>query len=297
MLAVLQRLAGALGLLSPSPAPAALPAEDLVVQREFKAVDDLRTLCRWLLTIFAAVAALLIAGVQVSSIGHLSLNDPRLWFAVVCGALTLVSIAVILATFVRVLTPATVNLKALADLEAKNPNHPDIRYLIDGRYLGDRDRVSQLYTDYQQPNASAALSLRVDRVNATVLHHRTDRLFMQALRVAIPMGLVTALFIAGFVWAANPPASAPGSFSMPTEATLRLDAPGKAALSDIIGPSCVTSDVDVIVLAVDNGVYDVVSTPSDRCKLARFSVGSSPLGVEGTLIRKSQVAVGSISGR
>ena len=67
-------------------------------------------------------------------------------------------------------------------------------------------------------------------------------------------------------------------------------------VSDLLGPSCVTSDVDVIVLAADNGVYDVVSVPSERCKLARFAVGSAPLGVAGTLIRRDHVAVSGVPG-
>jgi hypothetical protein len=291
MPAILQRLVIALGISTTKPATQPeQSAEDLVVKGEFDAIDQLRALGRWLLTIFAAVAALLIAGVQVSSIGRLSLGDPRLWFAVVCGMLTLVSLAVILAMFVRVLSPATISMKKLTTEESRDPRSPDVRYLVENGYLGDHPSVAALYAAYQAPNATAAVQRRVDRVNATVLFERTRRRFQHAFMVTIPAAVLAALFIAGFVWAANPPAAPAGPFAMPAEANLKLDAPPQAALSDQLGPSCVTSEVHVIVLAVHDGAYDVVSVPSDLCKLLRFSVGDTPLGVPGVLTRRSPVA-------
>jgi hypothetical protein len=214
-----------------------------------------------------------------------------LWFAVVSGVFTLTALAVILWQFVGVLTPATISIKKLADTEVRDPSSPDIRYLEENGYLGDYSSVGALYAAFKKPGAAPAVSVQVQRVNATVLFEQTRRRFRRAFTVALPAAVLTALFIAGFVWAANPSAVTAGPFEVPADADLKLDQTAQATLRDRLGPSCVASDVHVVVLTAANGSYDVVSVPSAQCKVARFTVGGGPLGVTGTLIRRNAVTI------
>lgn len=52
------------------------------------AVEQLHQTATWLIGIFAGIAALLIAGTQLSTIGHLRPDDIHLWLALAAGLLS-----------------------------------------------------------------------------------------------------------------------------------------------------------------------------------------------------------------
>jgi hypothetical protein len=77
-----------------------------------KAIDAYRSIARWVVSSFGAVAAALVVGVQISSIGRL--HDWRLAGAFLSVALVFGSILVIIKAAVRVLLPVRVSYHGFA---------------------------------------------------------------------------------------------------------------------------------------------------------------------------------------
>jgi hypothetical protein len=77
-----------------------------------KVIDTYRSIARWVVSSFGAVAGALIVGVQVSSLGKL--HGSHLHWALVSVAVLFVAILVVIGAAVRVLLPARLTYKGLA---------------------------------------------------------------------------------------------------------------------------------------------------------------------------------------
>lgn len=88
-----------LALSGAEPLPAVPSATDQLRQ----ATASMRDTAKWVTAAFAGVAAVLVTGLQLSSIGQLSLDDPFLWLTLLCVLLALGSVANVIARATQVL--------------------------------------------------------------------------------------------------------------------------------------------------------------------------------------------------
>ena len=79
-------------------------------------LNHLQDTAKWIIGIFGAIGGVLIAGTQVSKIGQFTLNDPRLWVAVIAGAVGLAAIGITIAVATSVLVTAPVSIDTLLHL-------------------------------------------------------------------------------------------------------------------------------------------------------------------------------------
>jgi hypothetical protein len=269
-----------------------------------KSVDQMRATGKWILVAFAAVGTALAAGSQLSSIGRLDLaNWPHLLLAVIAVVVVLGAIGVAIWLVVRVESAGEVSLGSLdaRDIEFVQNNPP----LLAGYPSVDRLRrdyyyfVKQLYEKSHERNPEALtqaggwvayLSPIVAQLLSAVRYNRVKRTFDQSVPIVFGTSLAAGLAIAVFAWAANPTASTTAEaplFRTPTEAYVRLTTQAKSQLSDSIGGSCVKQPIPVVVLSMTSSMSDVVSLPTDKCQVFRFTVSDQV----GTLLPADAVNV------
>lgn len=261
------------------------------------AVDQMQQTARWLLTVFAAIAGVLLAGTQLSNLGHLTLSDYHLWVAVLAGLLALTLIGRIIWTTAQVLTQGHVTRVDLVHPAKATQGGVE---LTDLSLLGGYVSVAALLNAYDavikdrftsiEANDTAKvqddetkveyLGALVSGLTAAAYYNNVRRLFQEAMRTMFIFGAPAAIAIVGFVWAVNPPTpstatpSAPAVPDQPAEATLRLAGADIAAITTV-GKPCARKPIHVIVLSADTGQDDLVTVPTAACKLVRLTVNPS----------------------
>jgi hypothetical protein len=115
------------------------------------AVDRLRETVKWLVTIFAAIGAVLTAGLQFSNIGKLEappffeeLEEYRLIIAILAAAIALLSIVTIIWFALRVLVNEPVSLPALARQEANGQQGPHLAFAKEAGLLAKYRTLTEL---------------------------------------------------------------------------------------------------------------------------------------------------------
>lgn len=261
-----------------------------------QAISNLRDTAKWILTILAAVGAVLAAGVQLTTIGQLKLSDPRLWTAVVAAVVVLLAIGLAISRVVRVLTTGHMTLDSLVEEERKagGPSE-DVEYAKQVGFLYGYDTVREFRKDYREAKRKLSeaeqnnnqqqigeWSPKVKRLGEQIMpqffdgvrYYRVRRHFREAVWWLLGCGFVAALGIMTFAWAANPaPAAAsPSLFRTPVEASVQLTDVGRTTLASSLGENCVDSPIRVIILSASEQRMDVVSMPTDECEVFRFPV-------------------------
>ncbi len=258
-----------------------------------KNVTLLHDSAKWILTVFAAIAGILFAGLSLSNIGKV--EPIFLIIALLAATLGLFSVARIVWLAATVLTSRTVTEVTLRAYAARATSGRDInlndRILLDGYdtvdgFLNDYKRIGEEYELAVKNNETArAQQLRpqVERLVKTrntllpvaryalVLHS-----FNHALRWMFVWGAVAAASIVLFAWATSQPVVTETVFhSPPSEAMVTLTSAGKTALSSSLGEACVAKDeIPVILLSVEGGDFEVVSLPSAECEVIKFTVNT-----------------------
>jgi hypothetical protein len=266
-----------------------------------KAADRIRATAQWLITAFAAVAAVLIAGSQLSSLGDL--GGWRLAVAFICVVIAVAAVAYAIGQAAGVATAGRASLGDLA-----NPDETalgDIRQRVNGdpALLAGYTDVAALSTDYattlsQRKDALADYyknvddqgkekAARVADAQAQVVDQAAQRLlsvasfytlskkFNDARPRMLVGALVGALAIVGFAWAAHPPKKTKPAVAAPAEVTIKLTQEGKKLLSAPLGAACVAKSVSAIVLATTAETAEVVTLPHGGCRIGRFTVSAN----------------------
>lgn len=194
-----------------------------------KAVDELRATAKWLLTIFAAIGGVLTGGIQLSSIGELD-DIRRLLIALGAAVSALAAVGGILWHIVPVLTSGHVTLTSLIAEETATPGSEHLKFARDAGLLGNYTSVAALNRAYYDPaitqeHADALHAGIIIPLLAGVYYHKMRELFTSAVRWAFILGIVTAVAVTVFAWAANP------SGSSPEVSSIRVPMPVAIALS------------------------------------------------------------------
>lgn len=237
------------------------------------AIDRYRDIAKYLITIFAGVGALLIAGTQLSSLGKLSWEDTpdRVAGAGLGLLLALGSVAWVVREALKILRPIELSLDdvvADADLRAHMDARPGtlggapsvtaLRDLRAGPLLDDRS---------EEWNAVAAA------VVGQAAHRRAQDQFDGAWRSMLVAALIGSLAIACFAWAVNPPKSATAPATVqpaPAAVSIDLTDDGREALDEAIGEECADEPVQALSVGGAEGAPRVVTLPTTACKAAQF---------------------------
>lgn len=170
-------------------------------------IDRYRDLAKYVVTIFAAVAAAMLAGTQLSSIGSLTWDDDkaRIITAIVGFLFAFGGIFMVISSALAVLKPVEMSLDQIE-------NDPDLKQFVERRKtlllhgLGSaaelRDLLQSDLLDAESRKAWAAVAASlVDRV----AYEKVRREFESAWKSMVIWAVVGAIGIVAFVWAANPP--------------------------------------------------------------------------------------------
>jgi hypothetical protein len=205
-------------------------------------VDTLRSAARWLIAAFAGVGALLVASLPISGIGQLSPGSWRLYAAGGSAAVALAAVAFMITQASAVLTHEWLTLASLGDEQTdiimakmKPAWRSGVLRELDQRLQVSRHELfgyaaenwPQLHTRLRETDEllwrarpESRRAMRLGREAAVLRNAARDaaqyanyyytlKLFERMrIRVAVA-GLVTAVCVGLFAYAANPPKHAP----------------------------------------------------------------------------------------
>lgn len=213
--------------------PAETPGDPNAISVALSGIEKARGAAKWLIGALGAVAVVLVAGTQLSSIGEA--EGWRLAIAAACAVTGLSALGVGLFATFRLMTPLPLSLDQLANRGWDRSNDPSIKFLranesvfqgeatnvVDLRAKiraaeDERDAaVKQQDTDPGDKDLEAKAKAaddhlhRLDDVAISVTEHGRYAAFMRQLmswerRMAVVLVLV-GFALVGFAWAANPP--------------------------------------------------------------------------------------------
>lgn len=246
------------------------------------AVNRYRDLAKYLIGVFAAVAGLLLAGTQLTSVGMLTWDHEKT--RVIAAALGLIvalgAVVRVIALALKVLRPIEISVsdvEADASLKAYVESRPTA---LGG--AGTLARVRQmanlsLLSDEERARWAAVL----DNALATAALKRARDSFEGAWRGMLVAGVFGAAGIVAFAWAANPPKNSSATSIVnpqPALVTVHLTHDGMAALRPPLGSGCDESMLRALVIGGSQDAPDIVTLPEHACRSIRL-VLSSELGL------------------
>ena len=255
------------------------------------AIERYRDLAKYLVTIFAAIGGLLVAGTQLSSIGALTWeqNCDRIVAGGVGFIIGIGSVVWIIWSVLSVLGPVEVTLDEIVE-------NDDMSAAINERQelLGPFSSVAELRDVLLGDLLSGEQRVELKGVAESIVDHagfdRVKALF-EAARIKMLVGAVLGTIgIVAFAWAANPPKSEtadPIVRPLPVEVSLRLTAEGRDLLSDAIGRDC-KGEISALSIGGTEDMPRIVTLPLNGCKPAQFSVPSDWGTVSSTRAAPSQ---------
>jgi hypothetical protein len=277
------------------------PAPDLVLA----GIDRIRDTAKWLIGAYAAVGAVLVAGLQLTSLGKVE-DDTRLWVAIGTAAIALLAVLYGISKIAAVLSPVTVDEEkdlgpgspiekmtqkapSLLKKQARTPAELQAKYAtaVDDYQRkrvaarADPELVPEVERDYR---ALLAINSTLDYLKKLALFQKVDAKFSGAKRRLAGASIVAAACVITFAWAANPSdddqARAKAHENGPTLldpslASVSVD-PRRAALKPLrtkLGSGCDIGHIAALVVGGSAQEPEVVTLPEHGCSAIRFSVG------------------------
>jgi hypothetical protein len=267
-----------------------------------RAADRIRESAKWLLVSFAAVGATLIAGLSLTNIGGLSNDGPhdRLTWAILGITLGVLGVVVAIAAASSVVTKSFVTLKWLGEQSQNKPPRADIEG--DTALLGGYETVDQLKSAYDDAMADRLTKMkasyddpadtgkRTPAENAEawaillgqIVRHVVDQASFERVRASYGLArwgillgaAISAVGIAVFAWAANPPKAeqVPVVSSTPSDVIARIDPEDRETFQAKLGTKCDLSQVHAVALGAVGESYQLASVPTDTCKPIVFTL-------------------------
>jgi hypothetical protein len=253
-----------------------------------------------LIASFAAVGAVLAAGLQLAGIGEL--EGGRLAIALLGLATAIVGISLAIRAAGSVVTESFVSMTWLAQQDA---NHAAMRGVEgDIALLGGFDSVKALKDAYDKAVVERREALRshydepsnstkqtradvaqnwvrtLDQSQAQVLErssfNRLSAAYKSAGRLIVAGAVLAAFGIAAFAWAANPPEAQAVPVVIPeaTEVVVSIDEEDRADLRELLGEGCDLSSLEGVAVEAMGETYRVASVATKDCAAALFTVSS-----------------------
>jgi hypothetical protein len=238
------------------------------------AIERYRDLAKYLITIFAGVGGLLVAGTQLSAIGALSWEDvpERVVAAGIGFLLAIVAVIYIIQKVLRVLSPVELSLDMVVEeVEAGKltVRKDSLEGFASVREL--RDFIDARLSEKRQAEVEALGAAIVDQG----AYDKIKRRFERARKHMLGGALAGTIGIVAFSWGANPPkeeTADPISRPVPVEVQLSLTDSGKEVLEEALGKSCNLERVTGLSIGGTETSPRVVVLPRAGCKPAQFSL-------------------------
>lgn len=288
-------------------AAATAPDEGGISASVERATKQTRDAATWLIGAFAAIAGILVAGSQLSDMGELAAWSGRWWAAVAGLSVALVGILAAVLGALTILLPARSTLSDAArddgfvrwvdnHTELLAPDATSVEHFR-GQYFAARREYDSAMDAYESAEAQGAVpeavSTRAKRADArfaeieawaTIINDaHTDRRFRRAAQggfVAIFIGgLLAAIGIASFAWAAHPgdksakdepAAEAPVA---PVRVRLALTAVGKEIIRE--ATSCDAAQAEAVRIGGDTATPELLILPREGCKAVRLTLSDT----------------------
>lgn len=242
------------------------------------AIDHYRDLAKYLITIFAGIGGLLLAGTQLTTIGSLSFDRTpgRIAAALIGGGVALAAALWIVARAIQVLKPVKVSFEDVRNgvRDGTLAVHPEeLTPFLSVEELAVAIEVAEPHSPLQVALRAEGASL-VDQAAAQTVADEFEFSFWGMLGGAA----LATLAIAFFVWGVNPPkeetepAPDPIVRPVPQPVTLSLTRPGREVLDDSLGKRCVEHRISAISVGGTEDRPRVVTLARDGCRLAQFSL-------------------------
>jgi hypothetical protein len=249
------------------------------------AVNRYRDLAKYLVTIFAAIGALLAAGTQLSSLGQLSVTDDtaRLVAAAIALAVAIGVVVVVVQWALGVLQPVEMTLDKIIATPAireeieKRPSlllqTGSVQALKAAAAEALADEPDEIFTAEDQARWRAGINEVLDEASVVSV----QQAFMAAWRKMLKAGIVGAVAIALFAWAANPPADDASASAVvspaPVLVKVTLTSAGREALKNALGQQCTErSSIRALSIGGSDGAPKLVTIPEDTCGAAQFTL-------------------------
>lgn len=272
--------------------------EPRVVKPLDRASDRIRESAKWLIVSFAAVGAVLAAGLQIAGIGEL--EGGRLAVALVGLAAAIVGIAFAIRAAGGVVTESFVSMKWLADQDKSHVamrgvegdtallgGFDTVKALKDAYDAAVVERREALRSSYDEPGDQARKTRAdvaqkwvraLDQSQVQVLErasfNKLSAAYQRAGRAIIAGAVFAAFGIAAFAWAANPPEGEAVAVLIPeaTDVVVSIDEEDRADLQELLGEGCDLSKLEGVVVEALGESYRVASVASEDCAAALFMV-------------------------
>jgi hypothetical protein len=240
------------------------------------AIDRYRDLAKYLITIFAGVGAVLIAGTQLASIGDLSFDDePGRVIAVIVGLiLAIAAIAGVVALALKVLRPVEMTLEeVIADAELR-PELERRTWLLGGANSLEEVR-DNLQTTALSNEDRESWSAVADEIVGYAAYLKARETFDSTWWPLLIAGVVGVIGITAFTWGANPPEDEAGKANViepaPVAVQISLTSEGQEALADALGGKrCAERPIEALAIGGSATKPKVVTLQSGTCKAAQF---------------------------
>jgi hypothetical protein len=268
-------------------------------------VERVREAAKWLIGAFAAIGALLVAGIQLSDAGQLTLEDDKDRLIAAIAGLIFGFGGVMWAILenVRMLLPAAMTIDRLKTEEGLAPFFNDNPELIPGppksvddfvtAFWARSDAYDSAKTKYEETyedTDKAKLEKEKKRLGVAEREMRevlslanwkaTERLFNDDVRWRlVGAAIIATVGIALFAWAANPPeeekesAEKPVLGVAPSLGRLTFKPEAESQLKQALGESCEIGKVRVLVIGGTKKEPEVISIPEAGCDAVRFVGG------------------------
>jgi hypothetical protein len=278
------------GPAAPAPAAPAAPTRSAVEAQADAGIDQYRSVAKWMITAFAAVASLLLAGVQLTSIGHTT--GGRLALAAIGIAVALAATMIAIYSLTLVFKPGVVgpdDAAARAD-DASTPFGKFVAAHRSALLPAGTTSGQDLYDKYTAARTAAASPNGTEQDKATARRYRArladlawfarlievESTFKTArIRVCIAAAVVAA-GITTFAWAANPKDSsdtdttAAAVNARPVQVRVLLNPDGRRHLATLLGRPCaaaagVAPGIDALATAASADTTTLIVIPGGPC--------------------------------
>jgi hypothetical protein len=252
-----------------------------------QSIHAIQDTAKWLLGVFAALGAALLAGTQLTGFGQLGIGSVRFWVVVFCLPIALSSIgwAIWKVLAVIVTDPIDLDLLTPEELVFLRPLLPDgmtpatviaqKRNLLQLLEHGRDEQFGAKSPTTESQVASEILTLQdtlIENMHASIRWRRTNKQALVARKHAFIGSTIAAIAILLGAWAANPPTVKMVTFPSPLSGTVIMNSVGVEKFERRLGHLCVATPVQVLILGLTGDQIDVVSVPTSQCRMIRFAM-------------------------
>lgn len=239
------------------------------------AIDRFRDLAKYLITIFAAIGGLLLAGTQLTNIGSLQWpeNDDRILVGGIGFIVAFLAATMIVWKALDVLQPVETSFDEVKEKVGNG------EIMVPAQLLRPYDSVGELALMLEAAEtASPTREGLLDQVGEIIDKVSYDEIagrFKAARNWMIGCALVATVAIVAIVWGANPPKSEtadPVVRPVPTEVVVSLTPAGRRVLGDSLGENCDGDLIKAISIGGTENTPRVLTLAEDGCKLTQFSL-------------------------